>query len=388
MTMAVVAVGVGAAGVATGIAGSVLGAHAAENAADTQAAAARDANATQLQMFTQTRDDLLPYREFGKDALQRLYMLSAYQPTVDPYSPTPAYDPRATPYSPTPAYDPRANPYSPTPAYDPRDNPYSPTPAYSGPTEAELHADPGYQFRVAEGQKALERSAAGKGLLLSGGQLKDLTRFGQEMGAQEYGAAYARGYQKNQDVYGRTLATNALTDARAYRANADVYARTLATNELTDARAYRANADVYGRTLATNELAYGRDYQHNADVYGRNLEAYQTGYNTLMGLRKNQVGELAGVAGAGQGAVNTLGQMSQQTGAQLAQTTIGAGNAQAAGQVGAANAWNAGLGSVAGAGNQYMNYQLLSSLARGNQGNLAGAQSDIYQRLINNPELY
>src|SRR3989441_621033 len=245
-----VAAAVIAAGVATaagGIAGGAISAGAAGDAADAQVAASRDANATQLQMFNQTRDDLKPYRDVGYSALEQLKQLPFYHPlAVDPYTPTPVFDP---------------------------------TPAYTGPTEADLRADPGYQFRVSEGQKALERSAAGKGLLLSGGQLKDLTRFGQDMGAQEYGAAYARGYQKNQDVY-------------------------------------------------------HRGYAENADLYGRNLEAYQTTYNTLLGLRKNQYGELAGLAGAGQGAVNTLGEIGQKTGDQLAQTTIGAGNAQAAGAVG------------------------------------------------------
>jgi hypothetical protein len=285
MSFGFVAIGVGAAGAVAGVAGSVISANAARDAAETQADAARDANATQLQMFQDTRTDLKPYRDVGYSALEQLKQLPFYHPLeVDPYTPTPVFDP---------------------------------TPAYTGPSEADLRTDPGYQFRVREGQKALERSAAGKGLLLSGGQLKDLTRFAQDLGAQEYGAAYARGSQKNADVY-------------------------------------------------------RRGYAQNADLYGRNLEAYQTTYNTLLGLRKNQFGELAGVAGAGQGAVNTLGQLGQQTGQQLAQTTIGAGNAQAAGQVGAANAWNAGLGSVAGAGNSYVNYQLLSSLLKRPGGNVAG----------------
>jgi hypothetical protein len=356
MTMAIVGVAAVGVGAAAGIGGALISANAAENAADTQAGAVRDANATQLRMFEQARSDLEPYRGYGRTALTNLERV-ANAPLSYPA------------YHPTPAYDPATNPYSPTPAYDPHANPYSPVPAYQGPSEADLRADPGYQFRVAEGQKALERSAAGKGLLLSGGQLKDLTRFGQDLGAQEYGAAYARGYAKNQDLYQRNLATN----------------------ELDYGRDYAHNADVYGRTLATNQLDYGRGYQANADLYGRHLEAYQTGYNTLMGLRKEQYGEFAGIAGAGQGAVNTLASLGTQTGGQLAQTTIGAGNAQAAGQVGAANAWNAGLGSVAGAGNNYMQYQLLSQYLNRNAAqspNMVGVQSDIYKDVINNPALY
>lgn len=58
-------------------------------------------------------------------------------------------------------------------------------------------ADPGYQFRMEEGTKALDRSAAARGGLLSGAQLKGITRFGQDQASQEYGNAYNR-YQSNQ----------------------------------------------------------------------------------------------------------------------------------------------------------------------------------------------
>jgi hypothetical protein len=53
-------------------------------------------------------------------------------------------------------------------------------------------ADPGYGFRLSEGQKALDRSAAARGGLISGGALKAATRFGQDMGSQEYTNAFNR----------------------------------------------------------------------------------------------------------------------------------------------------------------------------------------------------
>lgn len=52
--------------------------------------------------------------------------------------------------------------------------------------------DPSYQFRLAEGQKALERSAAARGTLLGGGTLKALTNYGQNAASQEYQAAFNR----------------------------------------------------------------------------------------------------------------------------------------------------------------------------------------------------
>lgn len=57
---------------------------------------------------------------------------------------------------------------------------------------ADFQADPGYDFRMKEGQKALERSAAAGGRFLGGGTLKALTRYGQDMGSQEYGRAFDR----------------------------------------------------------------------------------------------------------------------------------------------------------------------------------------------------
>lgn len=60
----------------------------------------------------------------------------------------------------------------------------------------DFQADPGYAFRLSEGQKALDRSAAARGGLISGGALKAATRYGQDMGSQEYQNAYTR-YQTN-----------------------------------------------------------------------------------------------------------------------------------------------------------------------------------------------
>lgn len=57
---------------------------------------------------------------------------------------------------------------------------------------ADYQQDPGYQFRLSEGVKALDRSASAKGNLLSGSALKGVTRFGQDLASQEYQNAYNR----------------------------------------------------------------------------------------------------------------------------------------------------------------------------------------------------
>jgi hypothetical protein len=56
----------------------------------------------------------------------------------------------------------------------------------------QFEQDPGYAFRQSEGMKALERSAAARGGLLSGGTLKGIQRFGQDLASQEYGNAFNR----------------------------------------------------------------------------------------------------------------------------------------------------------------------------------------------------
>jgi hypothetical protein len=83
---------------------------------------------------------------------------------------------------------------------------YSPeTGAYfKAPTMNELLMDPGYQFRLSEGEKAMARMQAARGQYLGGGAIKAGLRYGQEMGSQEFQNAYARAMEQ------RRMATSAL----------------------------------------------------------------------------------------------------------------------------------------------------------------------------------
>ena len=56
----------------------------------------------------------------------------------------------------------------------------------------QFQADPGYNFRMAEGMKALERSASARGLLQSGGTLKGIQQYGQNLASAEYQNAFGR----------------------------------------------------------------------------------------------------------------------------------------------------------------------------------------------------
>lgn len=86
--------------------------------------------------------------------------------------------------------------------------PFSPVPGFKAPqfvwdevfqapSYEDAAKDPGYQFRLNEGRRALEQSAAGRGTLRTGGTLKDILNYGQNAASQEYGNVfdrYARGY--------------------------------------------------------------------------------------------------------------------------------------------------------------------------------------------------
>jgi hypothetical protein len=86
-------------------------------------------------------------------------------------------------------------------------------PQFTRPTVQDAFNEPGYQFRLQSGSDALQRSAAAKGLLRTGGTLKDITEYGQNFASNEYGnvfnralSAYDRLYQGAKDKYAPQLA--------------------------------------------------------------------------------------------------------------------------------------------------------------------------------------
>jgi hypothetical protein len=122
------------------VASAVIGSSASRKAASTQARAADRAAELQREQFERQVELQAPFREAGVRALPELEAASRY-----------------TPFG-----------------------------------MQQFTADPGYGFRLAEGQKALDRQAAARGGLISGGALKAASRYGQEMGSQEYTNAFNR----------------------------------------------------------------------------------------------------------------------------------------------------------------------------------------------------
>lgn len=69
------------------------------------------------------------------------------------------------------------------------------------PAKFDYTKDPGYEFRMAEGTKAVERSAAARGNLFSGATGKALTQYGQDFASNEYDRAYARAADSKRTNY-------------------------------------------------------------------------------------------------------------------------------------------------------------------------------------------
>ena len=197
---------------------SLLGSRAASSAASTQAAAADRAAEVQKEIFERQVELGKPYREAGEAALNKLL-------------------PLATEYTPF--------------------------------GMAQFQADPGYAFRLSEGQKALERSAAARGGLLSGGAGKALARFGQEMGSQEYMNAFNR-YQAERQAklnplqslagVGQTAAQQLAGQAGQYGAN---LAETIGAGAQARASGYTGAANALTGGLGTY-LNYSQNQAQNA----------------------------------------------------------------------------------------------------------------------------
>jgi hypothetical protein len=149
------------------------------------------------------------------------------------------------------------------------------TPAQRDAALAAFETSPGYEFRKAEGEKALRRMASAKGNLGSGSMYKDLMRYGQGLASSEYG-----NYVGQLQSLASQFPTQALT--------------TMGLNEATAARLQGAQlgdiASAYGQTRGAIEGARG-DARSTAYL---SEGAAKAGYETAVG---NLLSQLALVPG-------------------------------------------------------------------------------------------
>lgn len=148
---------------------------------------------------------------------------------------------------------------------------------------AQFQADPGYQFRMGEGMKALERSAAARGGLLSGATLKGIERYGQDLASQEYTNAFNR-YQTERAAQLQPLQSLAgvgQTTAQQIGQSG----QTMASNvgeALTSGAAARASGYVGQANALTGALNTGLNYYQNQQLMNRMLPSSGTsGYGAV-----------------------------------------------------------------------------------------------------------
>jgi hypothetical protein len=230
---------------------SAIGSSAAKGAAKTQAAAADRAAELQNEQFQQTRQDYAPYREAGYNALAELQRTAGNVPGAFKFG------------------------------------------------AGDYQADPGYAFRLSEGQKALDRQAAARGGLISGGALKAAQRYGQEMGSQEFQNAYNRAFTgygtevaRENQLYNRQAALAGIGQtATGQVAQAGQNYANTAGNLITGGAAAQAAGQVGQANAITGGLGTYLNYsQGNALTnalrgggYGSNYATVSNPYFTPMG---------------------------------------------------------------------------------------------------------
>ena len=127
----------------------------------------------------------------------------------------------------------------------------------------QFQQDPGYAFRMSEGMKALERSAAARGGLLSGATLKGAQRYGQDLASQEFTNAFNR-YQVQLgtrlgtlgSMYGGGQAAAGQLVGAAGQMGQGV-SNALMTGGQARASGYLGQANAFNQALGQAALGYG-----------------------------------------------------------------------------------------------------------------------------------
>jgi hypothetical protein len=120
---------------------------------------------------------------------------------------------------------------------------------------------------MSEGMKGLERSAAARGGLLSGGTLKGIQRFGQDLASQEFQNAFNRyGVERERRLNPlQSLAGVGQTTSQQLGAAGTQFANTMGNigmvNAMNQGNAGMARASTYGDTINQLSRLYGgRNY--------------------------------------------------------------------------------------------------------------------------------
>lgn len=307
------------------IAGGILGSAAlnmigGDKAAKQQAAATDRATAEQRRQYDLSREDMAPWREAGANALGEYAGYGRSQ--VDPNQYIPGTN------IPQFSYGNQLPQYAGGQGAIPEFNVGGEISRFD-PNSIDMYADPSYQFRVAEGENAINRNMAGMGKVMSGNRLGELQKYGQDMASKEYGAMYGRAlddYQMRRAAeeaqYGRDVTAY---DA-GYRREGDIYNRGLQAYDI----ARQGEQDQYGRAVDAYKM---RALEEDAG-YNRGLQRYNIAYGT----EADYLNRLSGISGVGQNTAMGGAQIGQGYANNISNLQVQGGQAQAAGTMGRYNA--------------------------------------------------
>lgn len=196
-----------------------------------------------------------------------------------------------------------------------------------------LENDPVYQRRLADSNRAIEASAAAKGMQLSGANLKELQQNAGELAAQEGDAAFNRFQQQDQTAYNRFQDQRAdLKDTTRYQTE-DEYRRYLDSQNIRGQEAERAIAQ-WNQDRQFNQAANVQNFQVGNDAYQQNFRnamdvanmndqnrlAYgQQNFNQGMDVQRQNFNQYAQNRGM------DLNEYNANTGAQLDYANMGLG---------------------------------------------------------------
>lgn len=155
-------------------------------------------------------------------------------------------------------------------------------------TGEDLYNDPSYQFRLQQGQKAIDRQGAASGRFLSGAQLQASSNYNQGAASQEFQNAYQRALG--------TFGTNSTNKLNAYNTNETNRFNAFNTNETN-----RFNASQANFTNAVNPLL---SLAGSATLGAQNLG--QAGMQTAQIMGNNLTNQANATGAAGIASANSI----------------------------------------------------------------------------------
>lgn len=236
---------------------AALGASASKSAAKTQANAAAQASAIQQQQYAQQRADQMPWVNYGGQGLNELGFRLGVLPSLG-------------------ADDTAGQAIQAAQRQNPE---FGSLLRNFG--AADFQADPGYDFRLSEGMKGINNSAAARGGVLSGAALKAASKYNQNFASNEYGNAYNRFNTDKTNTFNRlaSIAGVGQTATNQVGAAGQNMANNVSQNTLSAGNA-RASGYVGGANALTGAIGQGVNsyMQYNAM---QNPAGNAAGYNAL-----------------------------------------------------------------------------------------------------------